>query len=56
MQFVIEDVVRWFGFAVLKAFTLGRYRGGRSSDQLAEGAIGLAVIAGTTYIAVIGLR
>ena len=37
MQFLIEDAVRWFGFGLLRIVTFGRYRGGRPSDQLAEG-------------------
>jgi hypothetical protein len=50
MQILIEEVVRWFGYFMLRAVTLGRYIGGTSSDAVHEGALGLALIALATYI------
>ncbi|MBA3639804.1 MAG: hypothetical protein M3541_15160 [Acidobacteriota bacterium] len=50
MQQIVEEVVRWFGFGVLKILTLGRYRGGGRADELSGGAIGLAVLIGTSYL------
>ncbi len=50
MQQIVEEVDRWFGFGVPKILTLGRYRGGGRSDELPEGAIGLAVIIATPYV------
>ena len=50
MQQIIEEVVRWLGFGILRVVTLGRYRGGKESDQLPEGAIGLAAIIGTAFV------
>ena len=52
MQELIEEVVRWFGYVVLKALTFGSYTGGGSSDRLPEGACGLGVIALVTYLVV----
>lgn len=50
MQELIEQVIRWFGYVVLRAVTLGRYTGGTSSDELTEGALGLVLIALVTYV------
>jgi hypothetical protein len=50
MQTVIEDVIRWLGWAALKLLTLGRYRGGQSADLLAEGAIGFLLIVGVAIL------
>ncbi len=50
MQQIIEEVVRWFGFGLLRILTLGRYRGGGQSDEVSEGATGLAVIIGTASV------
>ena len=44
MQELIEEAVRAIGWGALRLLTLGRYRGGRAGDRLAEGAIGLAVV------------
>ena len=52
MQILIEELVRWVGYAVLRVVTLGRYTGGTSSDHLLEGALGLALIALITYVGV----
>ena len=49
-QALIEELVRWIGYAVLRIVTLGRYAGGTSNDQLLEGALGLALIALVTYV------
>ena len=48
---VIEFVPRVVGWSFLKAVTFGRYRGFRDADLLAEGAIGLALMAGAGYLA-----
>ena len=49
MQAIVEGVVelvpRAIGWAFLKVVTLGRYRGFRNEDLVAEGGIGLVVIA-----------
>jgi hypothetical protein len=52
MQILIEELVRWVGYGVLRVVTLGRYTGGTSSDHLREGALGLALIALLTYVGV----
>ena len=44
MQDVIEDIIRWLGWALLKLLTLGRYRGGQPADALAEGSVGFVLI------------
>ena len=44
MQTIIEEVIRWLGYAALRVVTLGRYRGGREDDRLPEGALGFGVI------------
>ena len=49
---LIEELVRWVGYAVLRIVTLGRYAGGTSSDHLREGALGLVLIALVTYIGI----
>ncbi len=46
MQDVIEELIRWVGYSTLRAFTLGRYRGGAPSDRLSEGGVGFAVVVG----------
>jgi hypothetical protein len=56
MQVVIEEIVRWIGFGILRVVTLGRYRGGRPGDELPEGAIGLALIIGTTFLVLAAMR
>lgn len=50
MQDTIEEVIRLLGYLTLRVVTLGRYRGGRSSDRLPEGAIGFAVVAGLFWL------
>lgn len=52
MQALIEELVRWIGYAVLRLVTLGRYAGGTSNDHLLEGALGLALIALVTYVGI----
>ena len=52
MQSLIEDAVRLLGYLVLRIITLGRYRGRKEKDRLAEGALGLATLAVATYVAV----
>jgi hypothetical protein len=44
VEAVIEEVPRAIGWAVLKAVTVGRYRGLREKDLVVEGAVGLGVI------------
>ena len=41
---VIYEVPRIIGWAVMKAVTMGRYRGFRDADMVVEGAVGLGVI------------
>ena len=50
MQGVIEELVRWFGYAALRVLTFGRYRGGTEEDRVAEGAIGLAIVLLIAYV------
>ena len=45
MQQVIEEIIRWLGWSALKLMTFGRYKGGGPSDVVAEGGVGLAIIA-----------
>jgi hypothetical protein len=45
MQTLIEETIRVVGYVVLRALSLGRYRGGKESDRLAEGALGLTTLA-----------
>ncbi len=51
MQALIEETIRLVGCVVLRALSLGRYRGGKESDRLAEGGLGLATLAVATYMA-----
>ena len=53
MQELIGELVRWFGYVVLRAVTLGCYTGGTSNDEVREGAVGLALIALITYAGVL---
>jgi hypothetical protein len=50
MQDVIEEIIRWLGYGALWLVTLGRYRGGGREDRIAEGAVGLGIIVGSTYL------
>ena len=50
MQGIIEEVIRWFGYGMLKLATFGFYRGGQPQDELAEGAVGLGIMIGSTYL------
>jgi hypothetical protein len=45
MQELLAESVRFVGWLVLKAATLGRCRGSDSSSVLLEGAVGLSVMA-----------
>lgn len=51
MQDTIEELIRWLGYFTLRVSTLGRYRGGASSDRLPEGGVGLAVVVGLLGLA-----
>lgn len=51
MQIIIEEAVRWVGYATLRVVSLGRYRGGTEDDRFAEGAVGFFVVVGIAYIA-----
>lgn len=51
MQGVVEELLRWLGYAALRVLTFGRYRGGAEEDRLGEGAIGLAIVLLIAYIA-----
>lgn len=51
MQALIEETIRLVGYVVLRALSLGRYRGGKENDRLAEGALGLATLAVATSVA-----
>ena len=50
MEVLIEELIRWLGYAVLRIVTLGRYAGGTSNDHLREIALGLVLIALVTYV------
>jgi hypothetical protein len=50
MEGLIEELIRWLGYAVLRIVTLGRYAGGTSNDHLREIALGLVLIALVTYV------
>ena len=50
MQGIIEELLRWIGYAALRVLTFGRYRGGAEEDRLAEGAIGLAIVLLIAYV------
>lgn len=50
MQDVVEELIRWIGYAALRLVTLGRYRGGTRNDRLPEGAVGLGIVAGLVYL------
>jgi len=50
MQDIIEELIRWLGYAILRFVTFGRYRGGTQDDRLPEGAVGLCVVVGLVYL------
>ena len=50
MQELLAELVRWLGYLVLRMITLGRYVGGKTSDEIPEGAFGLAVIVAVTFV------
>ena len=50
MQELIEELIRGIGYGALRLVTLGRYKGGRDADRLAEGAIGFALVLGAALI------
>lgn len=52
MQELAAELVRWFGYVVLRVVTLGRYTGGTSGDEVREGAFGLVLLALVTYVGV----
>jgi hypothetical protein len=47
---MIEDLIRGLGWTLLKVVTVGRYTSAGSSAELFEGAVGLSVLAGITWI------
>ena len=49
MQELIAELIRWLGYLVLRIVTLGRYAGGKTDDELREGAFGLVVIAAVMF-------
>ena len=49
MQELIEESIRGIGYGALRLITLGRYKGGRDADRLAEGAIGFALVLGAAW-------
>jgi len=51
MQHLIEAVIEAIGWFLLKLVTAGRYKRSGSSSVLAEGAVGLAVIGVTLWVA-----
>jgi hypothetical protein len=51
MQGLIEDAIRFVGYLALRIVTVGRYRGGKEDDRLAEGALGLATVTVGIYMA-----
>jgi hypothetical protein len=50
MQDLIEEIIRWLGYGAFWLATFSRYRGGGREDRLAEGAVGLGIIVGSTYL------
>ena len=50
MQDVIEELIRGIGYGVLRLVTWGRYRGGRPTDRLFEGALGLGLILASAFV------
>ncbi len=51
MQELIEAGIRFVGWLVLKALTLGRYRSEAQSGLVVEGALGLLSIAALLWVA-----
>jgi hypothetical protein len=51
IELFVDVGVRWLGVAVLKAVTLGSYRGGRSQDLVFEGTVGLLTVVAILYLA-----
>lgn len=50
MQGIIEETIRWIGWAALELLTLGRYKGGQPADTVAEGGLGFAIIAAVAIV------
>jgi hypothetical protein len=50
MQEILDELVRWTGYATLRLVTIGLYRGGGTSDVVLEGAVGIVVVAGLVYL------
>jgi hypothetical protein len=50
VQDVVEELIRWIGYTALRLVTFGRYRGGTRNDRLPQGAVGLGIVAGLTYL------
>jgi hypothetical protein len=50
MQELLAELIRWFGYLALRIITLGRYTGGKTSDEVLEGAFGLLVIAAVAFV------
>ena len=48
---MVEDLIRGFGWVVLKVLTVGRYRSTGSSAELFEGTCGLLAIAAIMWSA-----
>ncbi len=53
MQELFEAGIRFVGWLVLKALTLGRYRSDARSGLVVEGALGLLSIAALLWVAYI---
>jgi len=49
IETIFEYSLQAVGWAVLKAVTLGRYRGFEFDDMLREGALGLLTVACAVY-------
>lgn len=49
-EVAIYEVPRWFGWATLKAVTLGRYPWGYGVDCVTEGVVGFAGLAGLAWL------
>lgn len=47
---MIEDLIRGFGWVLLKAITAGRYSSAGSGAELFEGTVGLVALAGITWL------
>jgi hypothetical protein len=50
MQEILDELVRWTGYAALRLVTFGLYRGGGTDEVVLEAAVGIVVVAGLLYL------